>query len=176
LPTSHGRPYTAVFDNNSSELFLVPGEGSILSGSGVRDVDFSVARDVKLNERVRLRLEAETFDLFTTRLSAVVVDNLQYFVAGGPMRAEIPFYLDVDTSQGNNGHNDHFGKLERSRRNMALEFSNSPHGLVFRTFKSTQNNPMIGRSSAFVPCLDSIQFHERFRLKGVRHSVANHNC
>ena len=108
-----GRPYTAVFDNTAPNFSMVPGEGfNSFRGPGVRDFDFSVARDVKVSERVRLRLKAEAFDLFDhPNFQQSVVDNVQYFVTQetDPSGNLLPIW-DVDTSQGNNGHNDHFGK------------------------------------------------------------------
>ena len=48
-----GRPYTAVFDSPNVNFSIVPGEGfNSFRGPGVRDVDLSVARGFKLNERL----------------------------------------------------------------------------------------------------------------------------
>ncbi len=108
-----GRPYTAVFDNTAPNFSMVPGEGfNSFRGPGVRDFDFSIAREVKVSERVRLRLKAESFDLFNhPNFQQSVVDNLQYFVAQRTDAGGNPLPIwDVDTSQGNNGKNDHFGK------------------------------------------------------------------
>ena len=67
---------------------------------------------MKVSERVRLRLKAEAFDLFNhPNFQQSVVDNLQYFIAQRTDAGGNPLPIwDVDTSQGNNGKNDHFGK------------------------------------------------------------------
>jgi hypothetical protein len=77
-----GRPYTAVFDNTSPNFSMVPGEGfNSFRGPGVQDFDFSVARNVKVGERVVLRLKAEAFNLCNRpNYQQSVIDNVQYFV------------------------------------------------------------------------------------------------
>jgi hypothetical protein len=75
-----GRPYTAVFDTSNVNFSIVPGEGfNTFRGPGVRDVDLSVARGFKLNERFALKLRAEAFDLFNhANFQQNAVDNVQY--------------------------------------------------------------------------------------------------
>ena len=78
-----GRPYTAVFDNTMPNFSMVPGEGfNSFRGPGVEDFDFSVARIVRVNERIRLKFKAEAFDLFNhANFQQAVVDNVQYRVS-----------------------------------------------------------------------------------------------
>ncbi|HYL96485.1 MAG TPA: TonB-dependent receptor [Terriglobales bacterium] len=75
-----GRPYTAVFDTPQLNFSIVPGEGyNSFYGPGVEDIDFSVARAVKINERMNLRFSAEAFDLFNhPNFQQNAVDNVQY--------------------------------------------------------------------------------------------------
>jgi hypothetical protein len=75
-----GRPYTAVFDTSNVNFSIVPGEGfNTFRGPGIRDVDLSVARGFKLNERFALKLRAEAFDLFNrANFQQNAVDNVQY--------------------------------------------------------------------------------------------------
>jgi hypothetical protein len=75
-----GRPYTAVFDTSNVNFSIVPGEGfNSFRGPGVRDVDLSVARIFKLNERLGLKLRAEAFNLFNhANFQQNAVDNVQY--------------------------------------------------------------------------------------------------
>jgi hypothetical protein len=108
-----GRPYTAVFNNTAPNFSMVPGEGfNSFRGPGVQDFDFSVARDVKVSERVRLRFKAEAFDLFNhPNFQQSVVDNVQYFVTQRTDQGGNPLPIwDLDPTKGNNGRNDHFGK------------------------------------------------------------------
>jgi hypothetical protein len=75
-----GRPYTAVFDTSNVNFSIVPGEGfNSFRGPGVRDVDFSVARGFKLNERFGLKFRAEVFNLFNhANFQQNSVNNVQY--------------------------------------------------------------------------------------------------
>ena len=75
-----GRPYTAVFDTPNVNFSIVPGEGfNTFRGPGVRDVDVSVARAFKLNERFALKLRAEAFDVLNhANFQQNAVDNVQY--------------------------------------------------------------------------------------------------
>jgi len=75
-----GRPYTAVFDTPNVNFSIVPGEGfNSFRGSGVRDVDLSVARRFKLNERFGLKLRAEAFNVLNHgNFQQNAVDNVQY--------------------------------------------------------------------------------------------------
>jgi hypothetical protein len=59
---------------------VVPAEGyNSFRGPGVRDVDLSVARLFKLNERYGLKLRAEAFNLFNhANFQQNAVDNVQY--------------------------------------------------------------------------------------------------
>ena len=132
-----GRPYTAVFDNTAPNFSMVPGEGfNSFRGPGVRDFDFSVARDVKVSERVRLRLKAEAFDLFNhPNFSSLLWTMCSTSSDKKPILAEISFLSGMWTlPKGTTGIMTTSGNLERSRRNMVLEISNSRHGLAFRTF------------------------------------------
>ena len=78
-----GRPYTAVFDTPQLNFSIVPGEGyNSFYGPGVEDIDFSVARAVKVNERMALKFSAEAFDLFNhPNFQQNAVDNVQYTTA-----------------------------------------------------------------------------------------------
>jgi len=75
-----GRPYTAVFDDPTINFSVVPGEPfNGFRGPGVAVVDFSVARSIKLNERMSLRLAAESFDLLNhPNFQQNAVDNVQF--------------------------------------------------------------------------------------------------
>ncbi len=75
-----GRPYTAVFDTSQVNFSVVPGEGfDSFRDAGVQDVDFSIARILKLNERLALRLAAESFNIFNhANFQQGVVNNVQY--------------------------------------------------------------------------------------------------
>jgi len=75
-----GRPYTAVFDDSKVNFSLVPGEGfNTFRGPGVRDMDLSVARSFKLNERFGLKFRAEAFNLFNhANFQQTQVNNVQY--------------------------------------------------------------------------------------------------
>lgn len=75
-----GRPYTAVFDSPNVNFSIVPGEGfNSFRGPGVRDVDLSVARGFKLNERLGLKFRAEAFNLFNhANFQQTSVNNVQY--------------------------------------------------------------------------------------------------
>jgi hypothetical protein len=75
-----GRPYTAVFDTANVNFSIVPGQGfNSFRGPGVRDVDVSVARNFKLNERLGLKFRIEAFNLFNhANFQQGAVDNVQY--------------------------------------------------------------------------------------------------
>jgi len=75
-----GRPYTGVFDTANVNFSVVPGEGfNSFLGPGVRDVDVSVARSFKLNERLGLKFRIEAFDLFNhANFQQGAVDNVQF--------------------------------------------------------------------------------------------------
>ncbi len=75
-----GRPYTAVFDTPQVNFSIVPGEGfNSFRDAGVQDVDFSVARNFRLGERMALRLRAESFNIFNhANFQQGVVNNVQY--------------------------------------------------------------------------------------------------
>ena len=75
-----GRPYTGVFDTANVNFSVVPGEGfNSFRGPGVRDVDVSVARSFKLNERLGLKFRIEAFDLFNhANFQQGAVDNVQF--------------------------------------------------------------------------------------------------
>lgn len=102
-----GRPYTAVFDNTAPNFSMVPAEGfNSFRGPGVRDVDFSVARNVKVGERVVLRFKAEAFNLFNhPNYQQSVIDNVQYSVTQENDASGAP--LPVWAVTGSNGD---FGK------------------------------------------------------------------
>ncbi|HEV2991125.1 MAG TPA: TonB-dependent receptor [Candidatus Angelobacter sp.] len=78
-----GRPYTAVFDTPQVNFSVVPGEGfNSFRDAGVQDVDFSLARNFKLTERVGLRLRVESFNIFNhANFQQGVVNNIQYTLA-----------------------------------------------------------------------------------------------
>ena len=75
-----GRPYTGVFDTPNVNFSIVPGEGfNSFRGPGVRDVDMSVARSFKLNERLGLKFRIEAFDVFNhANFQRGAVDNVQF--------------------------------------------------------------------------------------------------
>src|ERR1700730_1745059 len=75
-----GRPYTAVFDTPNVNFSIVPGEGfNSFRGPGVADVDLSVARGFKLNERLGVKFRAEAFNLFNhANFQQTSVNNVQY--------------------------------------------------------------------------------------------------
>jgi hypothetical protein len=105
-----GRPYAAVFDTPNVNFSLVPGEGfNSFRGPGVRDVDLSVARAFKLNERFGLKLKAESFNLFNhANFQQNAVDNVQYTTtqecAASDPNCDNPLPIWDATV------NDHFGK------------------------------------------------------------------
>lgn len=80
LNEASGRPYTAVFDTSQLNFSMVPGEGfNSFTGPGVNDFDFSIARDIHLNERFTLQLKAESFNLFNhPNFQQNPLDNVQY--------------------------------------------------------------------------------------------------
>lgn len=80
LNVASGRPYTAIFDTTELNFGEVPGEGfNSFTGPGVDDFDFSVARDIHVNERFTLRFKAESFDLFNhANYQQSPVNNIQY--------------------------------------------------------------------------------------------------
>src|SRR5713101_1150373 len=75
-----GRPYTALFNTPNVNFSIVPGEGfNSFRGPGVRDMDLSVARGFKLNERFGLKLRAEVFNVLNhANFQQNAVDNVQY--------------------------------------------------------------------------------------------------
>ncbi len=75
-----GRPYTAVFDTSQVNFSVVPGEVfNSFRDAGVKDVDLSIARTFKVNERVGLRFKAESFNIFNhANFQQGVVNNVQY--------------------------------------------------------------------------------------------------
>ena len=75
-----GRPYTAVFDTPQLNFSIVPGEGfNSFYGPGINDIDLSVARVVKVSERLRVKLAAEGFNVFNhPNFQQNAVDNVQY--------------------------------------------------------------------------------------------------
>lgn len=75
-----GRPYTAVFDSPQVNFSVVPGEGfNSFRDAGVQDVDFSMARNFKLSEKVNLKFRAESFNIFNhANFQQGVVNNVQY--------------------------------------------------------------------------------------------------
>jgi len=107
-----GRPYTAVFDTPNVNFSIVPGEGfNSFRGPGVRDLDLSLARGFRLNERLSLKLRIEAFDLLNhANFQQGAVDNVQYttsqqcgqFDAQGNCLVNLPIW-DATV-------NDHFGK------------------------------------------------------------------
>jgi hypothetical protein len=80
LNEASGRPYTAVFDTPQLNFSMVPGEGfNSFTGPGVNNFDVSVARDIRLSERLTLRLKAEAFNLFNhPNFQQNPLDNVQY--------------------------------------------------------------------------------------------------
>ena len=75
-----GRPYTAVFDTANVNFSIVPGEGfNSFRGPGVRNLDVSMARNFKLNERLGLRFRIDAFDVINhANFQQGAVDNVQY--------------------------------------------------------------------------------------------------
>jgi hypothetical protein len=75
-----GRPYTAVFDSPEVNFSIVPGEGfNSFRDAGVQDVDFSIARVIKVSDRVNVKLLAEIFDALNhANFQQGIVDNVQY--------------------------------------------------------------------------------------------------
>jgi len=75
-----GRPYTGVFDTANVNFSIVPGEGfDSFRGPGVRDLDLSVARSFRLNERLGLKFRIEAFDLLNhANFQQGAVDSVQY--------------------------------------------------------------------------------------------------
>src|SRR5450432_236058 len=75
-----GRPYTAVFDSSEVNFSVVPGEGfNSFRDAGVQDVDFRIARNFRVNERVGLRFSAESFNILNhANFQQGVVDKVQY--------------------------------------------------------------------------------------------------
>ena len=80
LNEASGRPYTAVFDTSQLNFGMVPGEGfNSFTGPGANDFDFSVARDIHLNERFTVQLKGESFNLFNhPNFQQNPLDNVQY--------------------------------------------------------------------------------------------------
>src|SRR5581483_385612 len=59
-----GRPYEATLDAPNVNFQLVPGEGfNSFRGPGITDVDLSLARTIRVSERVGLKLQAEAFNI-----------------------------------------------------------------------------------------------------------------
>lgn len=59
-----GRPYEATLDVPNINFQMVPGEGfNSFRGPGVNDVDLSLARTVRVTERVGLKFQAEAFNI-----------------------------------------------------------------------------------------------------------------
>jgi hypothetical protein len=95
-----GRPYTAVFDTANVNYSIVPGEGfNSFRGPGVRDMDLSVARAFKLNERFGLKLRAEAFNVLNhANFQQNAVDTVQYTTteectpAGDPNCTNLPVW------------------------------------------------------------------------------------
>jgi hypothetical protein len=75
-----GRPYTAVFDTANVNFSIVPGEGfNSFRGPGVRDLDLSLSRLFRLNERLGLRFRVEAFNLLNhANFQQGAVNNVQY--------------------------------------------------------------------------------------------------
>ena len=106
-----GRPYTGVFDTGNVNFSIVPGEGfNSFRGPGVRDLDLSVARSFRLNERLGLKFRIEAFNLLNhANFQQGAVDNVQYNTSeecitdsGGNCVTPLPIW---DATS-----NDHFGK------------------------------------------------------------------
>ena len=71
-----GRPYTGVFDTGNVNFSIVPGEGfNSFRGPGVRDLDLSVARSFRLNERLGLKFRIEAFNLLNHAILGQVSGN-----------------------------------------------------------------------------------------------------
>jgi hypothetical protein len=59
-----GRPYEATLDVPNVNFQMVPGEGfNSFRGPGVNDVDLSLARTIRVTERVGLKLQADAFNI-----------------------------------------------------------------------------------------------------------------
>ncbi len=107
-----GRPYTGVFDTANVNFSIVPGEGfNSFRGPGVRDLDLSLARSFRLNERLSLKFRIEAFDLLNhANFQQGAVNNVQYttseecgqFDSEGNCLVNLPIW---DATL-----NDHFGK------------------------------------------------------------------
>jgi hypothetical protein len=90
---------------------IVPGEGfNSFRGPGVRDLDLSLARSFRLNERLGLKFRIEAFNLLNhANFQQGAVDNVQYNTSeecitdsGGNCVTPLPIW---DATS-----NDHFGK------------------------------------------------------------------
>jgi hypothetical protein len=105
-----GRPYTAVFDTASVNFSIVPGEGfNSFRGPGVRDLDVSMARNFKLNERLGLKFRIEAFDVLNhANFQQGAVDNVQYNTSEEcmPQQDDSCTSLPIWDATAN----DHFGK------------------------------------------------------------------
>lgn len=80
LNEASGRPYTAVFDTSQLNFGMVPGEAfNSFTGPGVNNFDLSIARDIHFSDRLALRLQAESFNLFNhPNFQQGPLNNVQY--------------------------------------------------------------------------------------------------
>jgi hypothetical protein len=59
-----GRPFEPELDASNINFQMVPGEGfNSFRGPGINDVDLSLARTIRVSERVGLKLQAEAFNI-----------------------------------------------------------------------------------------------------------------
>jgi outer membrane receptor protein involved in Fe transport len=75
-----GRPFEPELDAANINFKMVPGEGfNSFRGRGVNNIDLNLAREVKINERMRLKFVAEAFNLLNhPNFQQSPVDQVQY--------------------------------------------------------------------------------------------------
>ena len=77
---ANGRPFEPELDAANVNFKMVPGEGfNSFRGPGVNNIDLNLAREVKLNERMRVKFVAEAFNLLNhPNFQQSPVDQVQY--------------------------------------------------------------------------------------------------
>jgi len=75
-----GRPFEPELDAANINFKMVPGEGfNSFRGPGVNNIDLNLAREIKINERMRLKFVAEAFNLLNhPNFQQSPVDQVQY--------------------------------------------------------------------------------------------------
>jgi len=94
-----GRPFQAEFDDPGINFKMVPGPFNSFRGPGVNNIDLSLARGVKLNERMSLKFVAEAFDLLNhPNFQQSPVDQVQYTTSQPDSDNQPTFYVAEPSS------------------------------------------------------------------------------